>query len=296
MSLLLGQIAAEFGYADRSGTGLFSDAIVSGMDVYGLIGNPVGHSLSPPMHEAAYEELGIEARYVTFEPEADAIGEAIDGAQTLGVDGLNVTIPFKQSVLDHVAVDERAERIGAVNTIDFSADPPTGHNTDAAGVVRSFEHHAVDLDGATAVIVGAGGAGRAIAFGLADAGATVRIANRTTDRAESLAAAVPGATAHGLDSLDTLLSDADILANATSVGMEEDETPVPSAALHDELVVLDAVYSPIKTRLLREAEAAGAKTIDGAWMLLFQGVAAFERWTGTSAPVAVMNQTLRDRL
>jgi shikimate dehydrogenase len=264
------------------------------MQVFGLIGNPVGHSVSPPMHEAAYEELGMDARYVTFEPSPDALGLALDGASALGIAGMNVTIPFKQDVLPLVDVDPLADRIGAVNTIDFSGEP-TGHNTDAAGVTRAFEHHGVDLSG-TAVVVGAGGAGRAASVALADEGMTVRIANRTVPRAEGLAADVPNASAHGLEELETILGDADVLVNATSVGMESDETPVPKAALHGGLTVLDAVYTPLETRLLREAAEVGASTVDGAWMLLFQGIEAFELWTGRSAPVEAMNRTLRAAL
>jgi shikimate dehydrogenase len=266
------------------------------MDVYGLVGNPVGHSLSPPMHEAAYERLGLDARYVTFEPDPEDLADAIRGAEALGVAGLNVTIPFKQDVLDLVDPDPLAERIGAVNTVDFGSSPPRGYNTDAAGVRRAFEHHDVELAGADAVVVGAGGAGRAVAFALSDAGADVHVANRTVERAESLAAELPDATAGGLDSLAETVPDADVLVNATSVGMESDETPVPAAYLHDGLAVLDAVYSPLDTRLLRDARGAGATTVDGAWMLLFQGVVAFEQWTGRDAPVDAMNDALRSRL
>ncbi|MFB6251820.1 MAG: shikimate dehydrogenase [Halobellus sp.] len=267
------------------------------MDVFGLLGTPVEHSLSPPMHEAAYDELDLDARYVTFEPDRDAAAAAVESAATLGIAGLNVTIPFKQDVLDAVEPDDVAGRVGAVNTIDFSGGTPTGHNTDVAGVKRSFAHHGVALDGRDAVVVGAGGAGRAVAFALADAGAAVHIANRTAERAESLAADVPGATAGGLDTLDRV-ADAEILVNATSVGMEpdDDDTPVPTAHLHGGLAVLDAVYAPIETRLLREASQAGATTIDGAWMLLFQGVEAFERWTDRDAPVDAMNEALRAHL
>ncbi|MFD1569942.1 shikimate dehydrogenase [Halorubrum laminariae] len=273
------------------------------MDVYGLIGNPVGHSLSPPLHEAGYEALDLDARYVTFEPDADAAAAAITGAADLGVAGLNVTIPFKRDVADAVDADPLAERIGAVNTVDFApvregdADRPRGYNTDAAGVTRAFAHHDVSLDGAAAVVVGAGGAGRAAAFALADAGAIVHVANRTAERAESLSAAVDGATGGGLDDLGERIAAADVLVNATSVGMEApDETPVPAEHLHGDLAVLDAVYAPIETRLLREAAEAGATTIDGAWMLLFQGVEAFERWTGVDAPVEPMNAALRAEL
>ncbi len=266
------------------------------MDVFGLVGNPVGHSLSPPMHEAAYDECGLEARYVTFEPAPDEIAAAIRGAESLGITGLNVTIPFKRDVLEVVAPDAMAERIGAVNTIDFTGAEPTGHNTDAAGAIRALREHDVTLEGGDAVVVGAGGAGRAVSFGLADAGATVAVANRTESSAHDLASEVPDATGHGLDDLDSLLADADVLVNATSVGMEEDATPVPADALHGDLAVLDAVYRPLETRLLRDAADAGATTVDGAWMLLYQGVEAFELWTGREAPVAAMNEALRSRL
>ncbi|PSP45257.1 shikimate dehydrogenase, partial [Halobacteriales archaeon QH_6_66_25] len=160
----------------------------------------------------------------------------------------------------------------------------------------------VALEG-TAVVIGAGGAGRAAAFALADEGMTVCIANRTVERATALAADVTDAEAvsgtaegHGLDALPDLLAEADVLVNATSVGMEVDQSPAPAEALHGDLAVLDAVYAPLETRLLRDAAAAGATTIDGAWMLLFQGVEAFERWTGREAPVEAMNEALRGEL
>jgi shikimate dehydrogenase len=263
------------------------------MRVFGLIGNPVGHSLSPPMHEAAYEELGMTARYVTFEPAPEALGAAVEGAGALGIAGLNVTIPFKQDVLELVDPDPLAERIGAVNTIDLAS--MTGYNTDAAGAVRALSRHGVVLEG-EAVVVGAGGAGRAVAFGLAEEGMDVSIANRTVERAHALAEEVPGASGHPLSAVGDLLAGADVLVNCTSVGMEEDASPVPAAALHADLAVLDAVYTPVETRLLRDAAAAGAETVDGAWMLLYQGVEAFERWTGREAPVDAMNETLRAEL
>lgn len=271
------------------------------MDVYGLIGNPVAHSLSPPMHEAAYEALDIDARYVTFEPPAGAGAAAVRSGETLGVAGLNVTIPFKEQVIEAVDLDPLAARIGAVNTIAFDEDGAVGYNTDATGLVRAFEHHDVALTG-RAVVVGAGGAGRAAAFGLAEAGMDVAVANRTTERAHSLADEVSSsdldgsATGHSLSALESVLADATILVNATSVGMEEDLSPVPAAALHEALTVLDAVYTPIDTRLLRDARDVGAQTIDGAWMLLFQGVDAFEIWTDQAAPVDEMNETLRSYL
>jgi shikimate dehydrogenase len=241
------------------------------------------------------------------------------GARALGIRGLNVTIPFKRDVLDLCRPDDLAARIGAVNTLDFAgtaggstagdgtdADAPDdheqslprGYNTDAIGAQRALEDGGVALEG-RAVVVGAGGAGRAISFALADSGMEVDVANRTEDTARELASALPaGATAsgHGLDALPTLLADAQVLVNATSVGMEEDRSPVPADALHSDLGVLDAVYRPVETRLLREAGAAGARTVDGAAMLLHQGAASFERWSGRSPPTEAMDAALRARL
>lgn len=265
------------------------------MDVYGLVGNPVGHSVSPQMHAAAYEERGMDATYVSFEADPDRLGSAIQGGDALGIAGLNVTIPFKEAVLDHVETDDLAARIGAVNTVDFGPDPPMGYNTDADGARRAFEHHGLSLEGRTAVVLGAGGAARAISVMLADADCEVHVANRTTERAVDLAAAV-GGTGHALDEAGRVIGSADVLVNATSVGMETEESPVPAESLHEDLVVMDAVYTPLETRLLREAAAAGADTIDGAWMLLYQGVAAFEIWTGEPAPVDAMNRALRSAL
>ena len=265
------------------------------MDVYGLIGNPVGHSVSPALHEAAYAALGLDASYVTFEPDPDRLDEAIAGADALGISGLNVTIPFKEAVLESVEPDETAARIGAVNTIDFSTSPPSGANTDAAGARRALEHHGVHPGDGVAVVIGAGGAARAIGFMLVSAGATVHVANRTDERARNLAADL-GGTGHSLDAVPELAAEADLLINATSVGMDEAASPVPATVFHEGLTVMDAVYTPLETRFLQDAAAAGATTIDGAWMLLYQGVEAFERWTGETAPVEAMNDALRATL
>jgi shikimate dehydrogenase len=267
------------------------------MQVYGLIGNPVGHSLSPPMHEAAYRELGIDARYVALEPDEGAATAAIRGADALGMAGLNVTIPFKEEVLDAVDPTPEAAKIGAVNTVALGAGEPKGYNTDAAGARRALTEADASIRESTAVVVGAGGAGRAVTVGLATEGATVRVANRTRERAEDLAEDFgDSVTPHGIDDLEDLTGDAEILVNATSVGMEEDRSPVPADALHPGLTVLDAVYTPIETRLLRDAADRGATVVDGATMLLYQGVEAFEVWTGREAPVGAMESALRGRL
>ena len=265
------------------------------MEVFGLIGDPVRHSASPAMHTAAYDACGMQARYVTFTPEETALEEALRGATALGIRGLNVTIPFKQTVLPMVAADPIAARVGAVNTITLGEWPPAATNTDVAGVERALAHHDVDPAGATAVIIGAGGAARAAVCALVDAGAEVHIANRTAARAEALADELGAASAGGLETA-TRIEGADLLLQMTSVGMRGEASPIDTALLHADLVVFDAVYTPRETPLLAAATAVGATTIEGAWMLLYQGVAAFERWTDRSAPVEAMRVALEGRL
>ena len=266
------------------------------MQIFGLLGNPVGHSLSPVMHQAAYSHLLMDAKYITMEPEVSDLEEIITEAPQNGISGLNVTIPFKQDVLPHVQPDKLAKRIGAVNTIDFSGKKPIGYNTDVAGARRSFEHHDVSLSGKNSVVLGSGGAGRALAFMLSDEGSDVSIVNRTESTARFLSESVPNSTGYGLSSLPELLPEADIIVNTTSVGMKTDISLIPETFLHSDLVVMDAVYRPLQTRFLREAKDSGALTIDGVWMLLYQGVEAFEIWTGKKAPVSVMNKAVRSQL
>jgi shikimate dehydrogenase len=270
------------------------------MEIYGVIGDPVEHSLSPPMHEAAYDETGRDAAYQRFRVEEGRVREAVEGSAALGIDGLNVTVPHKQSVasLESVELEPVAERIGAVNTLDFEEDGIHGYNTDSLGALRALERE-TEVDGKRVALIGAGGAARAIAFELAANGATVAIANRTESKAEELAEEineVGAAGGYGLDKLDRIVPNADIVVNATTVGMEEDVSPVPSDSLHEDHIVFDAVYTPVETRLLRDAADAGATTVDGAWMLVYQGAEAFEIWTGEDAPVERMNEALRNEL
>jgi shikimate dehydrogenase len=265
------------------------------MEVFGLIGDPVTHSASPSMHTAAYEACAMEARYVTFTPSADGLEDALRGAAALGIRGLNVTIPFKQAVLPIVDADTVASRVGAVNTITLDTWPPRATNTDVAGVARALSHHGVDPAGASAVVIGAGGAARAAVHALVTAGATVHIANRTPARAESLAAELGAESAGGLETA-TRIAEAELVLQMTSVGMQGEASPIDTSVLHSDLVVFEAVYTPKETPLLEAASAAGARTIEGRWMLLYQGVAAFETWTGRDAPVAAMSDALEEHL
>ncbi|AGF76816.1 shikimate dehydrogenase [Desulfocapsa sulfexigens DSM 10523] len=263
---------------------------ISGTTVlYGIIGNPVTHSLSPAMHNAALAALGIDAVYLPF-PASD-IAAAVTGIRGLGIQGLSVTIPHKESVMALLdTVDPVAVKIGAVNTIVNTEKVLTGLNTDWLGATRALEEE-IDLSGAHAVILGAGGSARAIGFGLLEKGASITLCSRTESRGRRLADELhcPWIS---LEESDRLRGD--VLINATSVGMvpQIENTPVSEEVTSQFQVVMDIVYAPMKTRLLREAEAGGCKIINGLEMLLYQGVAQFEIWTGKDAPVSVMRKAL----
>ena len=268
--------------------------------ICGLIGDPVEHSVSPVMHNAAFSSLGLDYIYLPFRVEKGQLAKAIDGVRALNIGGLNVTIPHKVAVIPLLdELETLAERIGAVNTIVNDNGHLKGYNTDASGFVKALLERGIEPQGKKIVILGAGGASRAISFTLAERDADLAILNRQLeiDWAVELASSISrflGKEIKALElneqNLSAVLKDADILVNATSVGMSpnSDETPVPAKLLKAGLVVFDIVYNPIKTRLLTEAEVAGAETIDGLDMLVWQGALAFEMWTGVKAPVGIM--------
>jgi len=263
-------------------------------EIYGIIGNPVSHSLSPVMHNSAFAALGLNKVYVAF-PATDA-AKALAGCRALGVRGLSVTIPHKETVLSHIdSIDPLAEKIGAVNTLVFSEENKIhGLNTDWIGANRALAEK-LDLQGKTILLLGAGGSAKAIGFGLLEAGARVILASRTEGRVKTLAAILACDWIH-LNEIDTV--EADCLVNATSVGMRplENASLVPAGSLGKFPLVMDIVYAPLETRLLREAKSAGCEVIKGLSMLLYQGVAQFEAWTGQEAPVAVMRAALMDMI
>lgn len=270
------------------------------MKLFGVLGDPVSHSLSPAMHNAAFHALGMDCEYHAFRVSRDDLRDAIHGARALGFGGLNLTIPLKEKALGIVRPGELAKEIGAVNTVDFK-EGIVGYNTDGIGAKMALEGGGIRIRGKRVVLLGAGGAARAIAFQLAKEGATVTIANRTIERAQTLArdvGRVGSAGASGFDDLKTRVQDCDILINSTSVGMFPgvSGTIVTSDMMHKDLVVFDIVYNPLNTRLLQEAKKAGAKTIDGVMMLVYQGAEAFRIWTGRTPPVDVMEKEVRERL
>ena len=268
-------------------------AIDGKTEIYGIIGNPVAHSLSPAMHNAAFAALGLNKAYVAF-PVTD-VAAALSGLKALGIRGASVTVPHKETVLPYLdTIDPVAEKIGAVNTLVFRDNAIHGLNTDWIGANRALGE-AMRLKGSHVLLLGAGGSARAIGFGLIEAGATVTVANRTAGKAKALAAAL-GSPWVTIEDAATLKADA--LINATSVGMGRlaREMPLPASALANVTVVMDIVYAPLETKLLTAARAAHCTVVDGLAMLLYQGVAQFEIWTGMTAPVALMRQTLLTHL
>jgi shikimate dehydrogenase len=259
-------------------------------ELYGILGWPVSHSLSPAMHNAAFAAMGMNRAYVPL-PSTD-VPAALAGLKALGLRGASVTIPHKQAVIPHLdRIDPVAAKIGAVNTLVIDHDGAiTGYNTDWLGANRALAE-AISLAGATVLLIGAGGSARAIGFGLIEAGARVILANRTVATAERLAADL-GCQAISLAEADSVAAEA--LINATSVGMAPtlDACPLDPAGLSRFSAVMDIVYAPLATKLLTLSAAAGCRTVNGLAMLLYQGAAQFELWTGEKAPIEVMRAAL----
>jgi shikimate dehydrogenase len=270
--------------------------------VCALFGDPVEHSVSPAMHNAAFAKAELDFIYLAFHIPEDDLGQAVEAARLLGFRGLNITIPHKVNVMSHLdEIDPLAEQIGAVNTIVNNDGILKGYNTDATGFLRALTDKSVNPSGKNIVVLGAGGASHAVSFILARGGARLTILNRKEelDWAVSLAGYISehfdtGVKAMELNgtNLKASLYDAVILVNTTSVGMSpcQEQTPVPSSLLRKDLVVFDIVYNPCRTRLMKDAEEAGATAIGGLDMLVCQGATGFEMWTGVEAPVAMMKE------
>ncbi len=263
-----------------------------------LLAYPAGHSLSPAMHNAAFAHLGLAARYEALEVRPEALALVAATLRSDEVLGANVTIPHKEAVIPFLdGVDETAARIGAVNTVVNRGGRLTGYNTDAPGFGRALAEAGLALQGRRALLLGAGGSARAVAYALLRAGVScLGVYNRSAERAEALAgdfAALGPVHALEAGALEGAVLAADLLINTTAVGMvrasrDPDASPLPPGVLPERGFVCDLVYRPAKTRLLREAEEAGLRTQNGLPMLVYQGAEAFGRWTGREPPVAVM--------
>jgi shikimate dehydrogenase len=268
-----------------------------------LIGHPVAHSLSGEMQQAAFDELGIDAKYELWDRAPIELADAVGELRTDDFLGANVTIPHKERVVPMVdRLTEEGTATGAVNTITREGKRLIGHNTDVAGFKVALDK----IVGRQkmpkqAVVLGAGGGARAVVYGLIREGFTrIVVFNRHLHRAEGLVKHFGRTAAHmelrampwHESIIEVEIAKTKILVNATSIGLTADVSPVPAAALHEELMVLDLIYS--RTRLLRDAEAANATSADGELMLLHQGAAAFTLWTGQPAPLELMRTKLAE--
>lgn len=262
--------------------------------VFGLIGDPVDHSLFPVMQNAAFEALGLDCVYTAF-PVKD-VEAAMKGVRGLGLGGINVTVPHKQAVMPYIDVfDETAQRIGAVNTVVSKEEKLVGYNTDAPAFMNALVKAAGDVKGKRITVLGAGGAARAVVYELARTGAHVSILNRSIDRAEALALEFGGQAAGSLDDVPDVIGQTEVLINATSMGLPHGatESPVPRELLRKDLVVYDLVYSAKSTPLTDSAREAGCTVIAGTEMLLENAILVFKLFTGRDAPVEVMREALK---
>ncbi len=276
-------------------------------ELVGCLGNPVAENPTGVMQEAGFRAAGLDWRYLTIQVAAEGLGDAMRGVRAFGMRGINLTIPHKVAVIDYLdGLSPEAEAIGAVNTVRREGSRLIGENTDGKGFLRGVRVDAgMDPRGKRVVVLGAGGAARAIATELALAGAAdLRIVNRSAARGESMVShlrAKTGAPAHfeawrGIYAVD---GQADLLVNATSIGLYPDVDAMPDVDLRDaraDLLVADAVFNPPQTRLLRAARDRGLRTLDGLSMLVYQGTIAFELWTGCPAPEQAMKEALRAAL
>jgi shikimate dehydrogenase len=267
--------------------------ITTATHLYAVMGDPVAHSLGPAMHNSAFEAVAHNGVYVAFR--VTDIAAAVAGIRALGIRGASVTIPHKIDVMAHLdQCDDLAQKIGAVNTIVNDHGQLKGYNTDCLGSVRALET-VTGINGRRTVIVGAGGAARAVAFGIREAGGRLCIANRTRKTGEGLASELD---AQFIPLEEVHCHKWDILINTTSVGMSPHvaHLPIPEQVLHKEMVVMDAVYNPLETRLLQRAAEKGCVTVSGVGMFVHQGAIQFELWTGSPAPLGVMENVVLSAL
>ena len=261
--------------------------------LYVVVGNPIGHSLSPVMHNSALAHSGLDGHYLALRVEN--IAAAVDGIRGLGIRGASITIPHKISVLQYLdKVDPMAANIGAVNTVINRDGVLHGYNSDCAGAVKALSENTV-IKGKDVAVIGAGGGARAIGFGLKQEGGLVTIINRSKSAGEKLA--------DDLNCEFKLLAEVkklpyQIVINATPAGMTPDINNLPLAPdlMKPEMVVMDMVYNPLKTRFLEAAQSIGCTTVDGVAMFVHQGAVQFELWTGRKAPVNIMRRVVLEEL
>ncbi|MCW4051778.1 MAG: shikimate dehydrogenase [Candidatus Bathyarchaeota archaeon] len=273
--------------------------------VCAILGDPVKHSLSPTMNNAAFKALDLDFVYVAFRVRREELKIAIKGARKLGIHGLNITMPHKELVMASLnEIDPHAKAVGAVNTILNLGKELVGYNTDGSGALEALRDNSVSLNGKKMLLLGAGGAGKAIAFQLSQELEELVILNRNAKKAENLAEVLRKKQKKILGNILSAklvrheLKDSDILVNATSVGMhpQAGQSLVPRRLLRPDLCVMDIVYKPLETRLIRDATSIGAKVVNGVEMLVHQGAASFKILTNRVAPIQTMRQAALEKL
>lgn len=267
---------------------------------YSVIGDPIEHSLSPGMHNAGYEALGIDAVYQRFHVEPSHLAEAVEGLCVLGFSGWNVTLPHKSTIMPFLdTLTPEAKCAGAVNTVKRHEGLLIGHNTDGHGFIRSVEGTMNGFIGKKAVLLGAGGASKGIAVALAAQGMQLHILNRTPEKATALAELINqsgGTATSGELALGDWGKDVDLLVQTTSVGLHGEPFPFSVQGITDRALVVDIIFNPRETAFLQDARKQGCRTMNGLGMLLYQGAYAWEFWLGGQAPVEVMRQSLKEQL
>ena len=266
--------------------------------ITGLFGYPVEHTLSPAMHNAAFEALGLDYCYAAFRVHPDSLPEAVKAIRALHLSGVNVTIPHKEKVIPFLdEVDKEATAIGAVNTIVNSNGNLKGYNTDGRGFMQSFFEYGISAEGKDVLVIGAGGASRAISYYLGKEAKRLFLYDIEQEKAERLAADLKKILGKDVSTVDDIgrTERFNIFLNATPLGLkEEDPLPFDTSHLRPDQIVCDLIYK--KTRLLEEASRKGCIALDGLGMLLWQGVFAFELWTGVSPPADIMREALYKNL
>jgi len=265
--------------------------------ITGIFGNPIDHTLSPAMHNSAFHALDLDICYVPFRVAPDKLAAAVESIRSLNMLGVNITVPHKENVLPLLnRIDEEASFIGAVNTVTNKEGFLTGYNTDGRGFISSLKDEDIEIEQKNIIMIGTGGAARAVSYYLSEKASKLSLFDIDARKAERLVSDL-NRIRHNivlLDSVDSI-GDADIIINATPLGMKPDDPlPVNPDLLSSRMVVCDLVYK--KTRLLQEAEKRSARTVNGSGMLLWQGVLAFELWTGIRPPVDVMRKALMSRI
>jgi shikimate dehydrogenase len=266
---------------------------------YCIIGDPVDHSLSPAIHNAAFSSLGLNCSYISFRVQEGQLKNSLDSLRAINIGGFNVTMPHKVRVLEYVdQYDKTVELVGAANTVKNEDGKFCAYNTDVLGFIKPLRQRGIDFSGFEVTILGAGGAARAIAVALAgERGiANINIVNRNTDRSKELANLLKKlglkASIVSSDNIQNIASKSNLIINTTPLGMEDEQSLIKSSSIRKDAIVYDIVYKPINTNLLESARTAGAKVVYGYEMLLEQAIASFKIWFQRDPPIEPMKKVL----